>query len=405
MSSVSHAELLLRAAARQHELVHAGAVEGDRQVLGDPLLGQARLQVVGVQHRDLRRVLEPVRRRASGCRRRSARTRRSCPGSRAACRSTWAGRGRARSGPRRCRRRGAAPAGVGRNGSIRSEHGDRPGPRAAAAVRLGEGLVQVVVDDVEAHVAGPRDAHDRVQVGAVVVERGPRLVHDPRDLLDVAVEQAERVGVGQHQAGDVVGRLGAQVVEVHAAVLGRADLDDLVARHRHRRRVGAVRGVRREHLGLLLAAVLVVGAREQQAGQLAVRARARLQRHVRQPRDLRQRALEAPHQLQRALRVLGVLERVQAGVPGQRRHPLVQLRVVLHRARAERVEALVEVEVLRRQRHVVAHQLGLGDLGQLGGPLARSATPGSSSRHRHLGHVGCGRRERAPARAASARRS
>ena len=71
-----------------------------------------------------------------------------------------------------------------------------------------------------------------------------------------------------------------------------ADLDDLVARHRHRRRVGPVRGVGREHLVALLAAVLVVGAREQHAGQLAVRAGARLQRHVRQPGDLRQRALQ-----------------------------------------------------------------------------------------------------------------
>ncbi|HEU0318465.1 MAG TPA: hypothetical protein VFR49_14105, partial [Solirubrobacteraceae bacterium] len=34
--------------------------------------------------------------------------------------------------------------------------GDRSGARAATAVRLAEGLVQVDVDDVEAHVAGPR---------------------------------------------------------------------------------------------------------------------------------------------------------------------------------------------------------------------------------------------------------
>jgi hypothetical protein len=48
--------------------------------------------------------------------------------------------------------------------------GDRAGAGAAAAVRLAERLVQVDVDDVEAHVAGPRVAHHRVEVGAVVVE-------------------------------------------------------------------------------------------------------------------------------------------------------------------------------------------------------------------------------------------
>ncbi len=200
------------------------------------------------------------------------------------------------------------------------------------------------------------------------------------------VEQPERVRVGEHQAGDVLGRLGAQVVEVYPAVRRRADLDDLVAGHRHRRRVGAVGGVGREHLRAVLAAVLVVGAREQQAGQLAVRAGARLQRHVRQPGDLAQRLLQAEHQLERALGVLGVLQRVQARVAGQRRDALVQLRVVLHRARAERVEALVEVEVLRGQRRVVAHELRLGDLGQLG----RRLTPCGGRQQlveRDLGHV------------------
>ena len=73
------------------------------------------------------------------------------------------------------------------------------------------------MDDVEAHVARPRDAHHRVEVGAVVVERRADAVDDLGDLLDVRVEQPERVGVGQHQAGDVVVGLRAQVVEVDAA--------------------------------------------------------------------------------------------------------------------------------------------------------------------------------------------
>ena len=183
--------------------------------------------------------------------------------------------------------RARTTCGTGRNGSIRSEHGDRPRARAAAAVRLGEGLVQVEVDDVEAHVAGPGHAHHRVQVRAVVVERRAGVVDDLGDLLDVAVEQPERVRVREHQAGHVVAGLLAQVVEVHPAVRRRSHLHDLVAGHRHGRRVGAVGGVGREHLRALLAAVLVVGAGEQQARQLAVRPGARLERHVRQARRSR----------------------------------------------------------------------------------------------------------------------
>ena len=224
-------------------------------------------------------------------------------------------------------------------------HGDRAGPGPAAAVRLREGLVQVEVHDVEAHVARPRDAHHRVEVGAVVIQRRAHPVHDRRDLLDVLIEQPERVGVGEHQAGHVGVRLGAQVVDVHAPRGVGRELHELEARHRHGRRVGPVGGVGREHLVALLAPVLVVGAREQHARELAGGAGRGLQAHVGQPGDLRQRTLQAPHQLERPLRALGILQRVQARVTGQRRRPLVQARVVLHRARAQRVEAGVEVEV------------------------------------------------------------
>ena len=137
-------------------------------------------------------------------------------------------------------------------------------------MRLRERLVQVEVHDVEAHVARARAPHDRVEVRAVVVQRRADAVDDLGDLLDVAVEHAERVRVGEHQAGDVLVGLGAQVLDVDAAVLVGADLDDLVAAHRHRRRVGAVRGVGGQDLRALVAAVLVVGAREQDAGELAV---------------------------------------------------------------------------------------------------------------------------------------
>ena len=252
------------------------------------------------------------------------------------------------------------------------------------------------MDDVEPHVAGPGMAHDRVQIGAVVVEGPSHVVRDLGDLADVAVEDPERVGVGQHQAGDRLVRLGPQVVQVDPAVRRRRDLDDLVAGHRHRRRVRAVRGVRREHPRPLLVAVLVVRAGEEEPGELAVGAGRRLERHVRQAGQLRERALEVPHQLERALRALRVLGRMQPRVARQRRDLLVQARVVLHRAGAERVGAGVEVEVAARDPVVVADDLGLGDLGQRGGALAQELRR-DQLRKRGLGDVGGGQNRRAPA--------
>jgi hypothetical protein len=184
-------------------------------------------------------------------------------------------------------------------------------------------------------------------------------------MLDVAVEDPERVGVCEHEAGHVLVGLEAKVVHVHAAVGRGGDLHELVAGHGHGRGVGAVRRIRREHLVTGLAAVLVVGPREQHAGELSVRPGGGLERYVRKAGDLGQRPLEAPHQLERPLRARRILQRVQARVARQRRDALVQLGVVLHRARAERIEAGVEVEVALGDPVVMAHDLGLGELGQL----------------------------------------
>ena len=58
-------------------------------------------------------------------------------------------------------------------------------------MRRGEGLVQVHVDRVEAHVAGTDLAQDRVEVGAVVVQQAAGVVHQRGDFDDPALEDAD----------------------------------------------------------------------------------------------------------------------------------------------------------------------------------------------------------------------
>ena len=66
-----------------------------------------------------------------------------------------------------------------------------------------------------------------------------------------------------------------------------------------------------------LAAVVEVGAHQHQAGELALRAGRRLERHGVEPGDLGQDLLQPPHQLERALRALLDLVRVQVAEAGQ----------------------------------------------------------------------------------------
>ena len=113
-----------------------------------------------------------------------------------------------------------------------------------------------------------------------------------------------------------------------------------------------------------LAAVGEVRAHEHEAGELTLRAGGRLERDRVEPAHLGEDLLEAPHELERALRGLLLLVRMEVAEARQVDDPLVHARVVLHRAGAERVEARVDAEVAVGESREVADELGLRDLGQ-----------------------------------------
>ena len=111
----------------------------------------------------------------------------------------------ARGRRRRRRRRSAGPASgttgwSGRNGRQVGPHRHRARPRATAAVGDAEGLVQVEVADVGAERAGPGQADEGVEVGAVDVHLAAGVVHERADLADALLEHAVGRGVGDHRA-------------------------------------------------------------------------------------------------------------------------------------------------------------------------------------------------------------
>ncbi len=243
---------------------------------------------------------------------------------------------------------------------------DGAGAGAAAAVRCGEGLVEVEVDDVEADVAGAALAEDGVQVRPVIVHEAAGLVGQGGDVFDAGVEEAEGVGASEHYGGDLVIERGAELVEVHEAVLVRRDRDDGESADGGACGVGAVCGIGDNDFGLRRSCGAMIGGDQHDARKLAVCAGERLHRERRHARDFAEEAFEVVDDLERALRE----NPADAELGEQRMQFAEALRVVFHRAGAEWVEAAVNAEVPARKFGEMADDVELREFGQCGVAVA-----------------------------------
>ena len=144
------------------------------------------------------------------------------------------------------------------------------------------------------------------------------------DAADLRLEHAVRRRVRDHQRRErvlVLRRLRGQIGEVDVAAVVAGDDHDAVAGHHRRRGVGAVRGRRDQaDVAVPLAAALVVGADDQQAGVLALRAGVRLQRRRGEAGDRGQHLLEAGEDLAVALGLRGAA-RTGAAAPTRATSP------------------------------------------------------------------------------------
>ncbi len=226
--------------------------------------------------------------------------------------------------------------------------------------------MQVQVHHVHAEVAGSRFAHQRVHVGAVHVEQGALGVQNLGDLRNLALEDADGRGVGEHQRGGLFIHLPGERVEVDAALGVRLEVLDRVAADGRRGRVGAVRGIRDENLLARVALRLVPGADQQDSGELAMRASRRLKGDRVHAGDFDEAALQQVDHFQNPLRQRVGPVGMRLGEALDAGHVLVHARVVLHGAGAERIHAQVDGVVPGREARKVADDLDLAQLRELG---------------------------------------
>ena len=113
-----------------------------------------------------------------------------------------------------------------------------------------------------------------------------------------------------------------------------------------------------------IAARLERGADREQPAQFAVGARLGAHRDSRHAGQRLEPLADEMDQRECALRGLHRRERMEISEAGQPRHLLVEPRIVLHRAAAEREDAEVDRVVLTRQTRIMAHRLRLAEARQ-----------------------------------------
>ena len=104
---------------------------------------------------------------------------------------------------------------------------NRTTTRTASAMRGGEGFVEIDVHDIEAHIARTTYAKHRVEVGAIVVHECATIVDELGYFGYLAFEESEGVRVGHHHGSHAVVEQALEVVDIHHAICGALDLDNL----------------------------------------------------------------------------------------------------------------------------------------------------------------------------------
>ena len=122
-------------------------------------------------------------------------------------------------------------------------HANGTAAGTSTAVRRGEGLVQVDVHHIEAHVARACSAEHGVEVGAIVIHQTSAIVDQFCNLRNTRLEEAEGIGIGHHHGSDLCALLiydALQVVVINRPVSQRFYFNNLQAADSCRGRIGAM---------------------------------------------------------------------------------------------------------------------------------------------------------------------
>ena len=107
--------------------------------------------------------------------------------------------------------------------------------------------MQIDVHRINAEIAGPHPADNRVEVRAVAINESARRMHGIGDPFHVRFEQAAGIGIGDHHTGHIRPQPRFQRCQIDPAFGRRGYILDPIASKGGSRRVRAMRAFRHQY--------------------------------------------------------------------------------------------------------------------------------------------------------------
>ncbi len=135
------------------------------------------------------------------------------------------------------------------------------------------------MNHVETHVTRTRQPEQGVEIGSIIIKQAALVMNHPRNLRDIFLKKPDRVGIRQHQGGDLTVKRRLQRAQVHATIRTGLDRDHIIPRQPRAAGIGAVGGIRNEHFGAVLPLFAEIFPNHHDPGVFPVGARGGLQSH------------------------------------------------------------------------------------------------------------------------------
>ena len=123
--------------------------------------------------------------------------------------------------------------------------------RTATTVRSREGLVEIQVKHIKAHIARTDNTHERVHIRSVIVKQTAAFMNQGCNFKNFLFEESKSVRIGHHDTCNRVIEKRLEVLHIHQTGSIGLHLNDFKAADSSRCRIGSMRAVRHDDAGSL----------------------------------------------------------------------------------------------------------------------------------------------------------